>query len=596
MEVGVEALPFGDVRLVVLAIFGQRTRGHLAQGQKLVALRPEGGEQVVESRQLGWTENVNVLHLGRHGVKLGKASGQRIDETTGFGADLVRVIVPQRGLSCPRALLHGLFFGGRLAFPNPVGIRPRPRAGVYPHLGTGPRQTGLECFIVKASDTVWSPKSMANEPELVVRNRRLAEAGDPEAQFNLGNMYRIGYQVAADTATSVYWLTAAARNGHAEAIEMLEDMGIDWRQPAPVLDPQATVSSPDVDPDSLFADPPARDPQAMRQAAEAGDAEAQVALGNAYRFGEGVARDLEEAVRWYRRAADQGAAIGQYALAAMFDLGLGVAEDLDAARDLYARAARQGNSGAQFNLGNMTLAGRGGERDPVEAVAWFEKAAAQGDAAAHFALGALYERGTGLPKDDGQAIRHYRDAAERGDADAQFNLANMVREGRGTTADQFEAAMLYRRAGEQGLAAAQLNYALMLATGQSGHRNDRMAVEWLRRAADQGDPRAQYYLATFHEQGRGVARDPVEAAHWYRRAALAGDARAQYDLAALLATGDSLAQDLIEAFAWFGLAAVATDPEVASAAVEGLKAIGAALGGDDIVEAERRRELYRGGR
>ena len=68
---------------------------------------------------------------------------------------------------------------------------------------------------------------MAKEPELVARNRRLADAGDPVAQFNLGNMYRMGYQVKADHGLAVKWLSLAAGQGNAEALELLRDMGVD---------------------------------------------------------------------------------------------------------------------------------------------------------------------------------------------------------------------------------------------------------------------------------------------------------------------------------------------------------------------------------
>ena len=40
--------------------------------------------------------------------------------------------------------------------------------------------------------------------------------------------------------------------------------------------------------------------------ASGGDAQAQVALADAYYIGEGVERNNREAVKWYRKAADQG--------------------------------------------------------------------------------------------------------------------------------------------------------------------------------------------------------------------------------------------------------------------------------------------------
>ena len=43
-----------------------------------------------------------------------------------------------------------------------------------------------------------------------------------------------------------------------------------------------------------------------RKAAEQGDANAQYNLGVCYEKGEGVKKDLSQAVQWYRKAAEQG--------------------------------------------------------------------------------------------------------------------------------------------------------------------------------------------------------------------------------------------------------------------------------------------------
>ena len=55
--------------------------------------------------------------------------------------------------------------------------------------------------------------------------------------------------------------------------------------------------------------------QRLRQAAAQGDSEAQFNLGRVYDNGEGVAKDLAEAVKWYRLASEQGLAEAQSALA-----------------------------------------------------------------------------------------------------------------------------------------------------------------------------------------------------------------------------------------------------------------------------------------
>lgn len=47
--------------------------------------------------------------------------------------------------------------------------------------------------------------------------QNLAEKGEPEAEFNLGNMYAAGRGVAKDDAAALRWYRAAAEKGDAKA-------------------------------------------------------------------------------------------------------------------------------------------------------------------------------------------------------------------------------------------------------------------------------------------------------------------------------------------------------------------------------------------
>ncbi len=79
-----------------------------------------------------------------------------------------------------------------------------------------------------------------------------------------------------------------------------------------------------------------------REAADQGDAQAQMHLGYLYEQGLGVERDLERALALYRRAAQAGLADAQYQLGLMYELGIGVPADPDEAQAWYLRAVEQG--------------------------------------------------------------------------------------------------------------------------------------------------------------------------------------------------------------------------------------------------------------
>jgi len=65
----------------------------------------------------------------------------------------------------------------------------------------------------------------------------------------------------------------------------------------------------------------------LRAAAERGHARAMANLGGRYATGDGVVRDMYEAVQWYQRAAAAGNARAAYVLAVMFDSGRDVQRD-----------------------------------------------------------------------------------------------------------------------------------------------------------------------------------------------------------------------------------------------------------------------------
>ena len=113
----------------------------------------------------------------------------------------------------------------------------------------------------------------------------------------------------------------------------------------------------------------------IKAKAEQGDANAQFILGNCYEYGEGVAKDEVEAVKWYRKSAEQGDAMAQVSLGFCYDSGTGVAKDEVEAVKWYRLAAEQGDVIAQLSLGICFNFGTGVAKDEVEAYAYYNLAA-----------------------------------------------------------------------------------------------------------------------------------------------------------------------------------------------------------------------------
>jgi hypothetical protein len=128
---------------------------------------------------------------------------------------------------------------------------------------------------------------------------------------------------------------------------------------------------------------------ALKEAAEKGNAAAQYMLGAAYANGQYVKQDYAEAIKWYRESAEQGNADAQESLGLCYELGQGVPQDYANAVKWYRRGAARGNADAQASLGVCYAAGHGIPKDFVEAYKWLNLASAQGNSVAQEGLSAL---------------------------------------------------------------------------------------------------------------------------------------------------------------------------------------------------------------
>ena len=126
---------------------------------------------------------------------------------------------------------------------------------------------------------------------------------------------------------------------------------------------------------SIFAF--ADDINAYKKAAERGDVRAQWNLANCYYLGNGVARNLEQAVYWYQKAAEQNMDMAQNDLGICYYFGYGTSVDYKRAFGWFVKAAESGFAAAQYNLGVCYHNGDGVNQDVMQAIYWYRKAAEQ---------------------------------------------------------------------------------------------------------------------------------------------------------------------------------------------------------------------------
>ena len=132
-------------------------------------------------------------------------------------------------------------------------------------------------------------------------------------------------------------------------------------------------------------------------------------IGRCYETGDGVGKDLAEAVKWYRMAAEEGHGQAAFELSKCYTFGFGVRKNRVTAGKWLRKAAEQGHVTAMFLLGHWLLREEGGGAgyDPREAVKWFRRAAEKGNAEAMCELGECYEDGIGVKKEPDLAYRWF---------------------------------------------------------------------------------------------------------------------------------------------------------------------------------------------
>lgn len=126
--------------------------------------------------------------------------------------------------------------------------------------------------------------------------------------------------------------------------------------------------------------------------AHRGDVAAMRNIGHLYRWGQGVEKDINQAIHWYRLAAEKGFSRAQANLAAIY---------------------LQGDEGTPVNY--------------EEAHKWFAAAAVQNLAVAQYNLGLMYELGLGVEKSEPRALGWYNLAAKAGQPDAIERLSQLVK-------------------------------------------------------------------------------------------------------------------------------------------------------------------------
>lgn len=199
---------------------------------------------------------------------------------------------------------------------------------------------------------------------------RAAGLGSSDAMFNLFRLYTTGKGVKGDETQARKWLEKAAAAGSIDAKKELARVGRgDYGRPGQDLEAAAFAANSKKDYVSSA--------RLYRQAADLGNVDATVALGQHYAQGLGVSKDQKEAARLYRLAAEKGNPAGQAQLGFAYETGEGVPENWEEMRRWCEKSAAQYHQLGLNCVGRLFQFGMAVPMDRARAIAWFEKASDQ---------------------------------------------------------------------------------------------------------------------------------------------------------------------------------------------------------------------------
>jgi TPR repeat protein len=249
----------------------------------------------------------------------------------------------------------------------------------------------------------------------------------------------------------------------------------------------------------------------FRIAAEGGDPTGMANLGLAYVNGDHVPMDMAQAVRWLKPAADKGERSAMAMMAALYEKGEGVAKDPARALELFQAAGEKGSVFAASEAAQILL--RGDSASQAKGLHFARIAAEKNDAKAMGLLGELYRTGIGTPKDLAEAASWSRKSAQAGEPIAMMTMVHIFADSRGSVVTQQEA------------------------------------LQWLEAAAAANQKQALDMLGGLYERGLPpYARDVDKAISYYRRAAALGYVHSKDALSRLgVAAVDTKAPDRLRA-------------------------------------------------
>lgn len=326
----------------------------------------------------------------------------------------------------------------------------------------------------------------------------LADEGEVEYQYLVGYYYTIVDSAATAPRNAVlgaHYLKIAADNGSVKASALYGMCLIEGR---------GCISDFDAAEHYFLI------------AANKDDDAAMEMLGEMYYFEKYGRVNLEKCFKYTMMAAERGNGDAIFNIGCLYMNGEGVTKNLDEAIYWFTKSSGLGNAGAKNNLA-LVMEEKNGKSD--DALFLLRKSADEGDAMAQYNLGISYLSGDGVIKNEEKAFSLFRKSAEQGCAEGQRELGRAYLDGIGTTADSALGLKWLEKAVLQNDSTACVYLASCYFSGNGTDKDDDMGFVYVKKAADMGSALGLYAMGSSYLSGLGVAKSEETGFRYIKQAA-----------------------------------------------------------------------------
>ena len=236
----------------------------------------------------------------------------------------------------------------------------------------------------------------------------------------------------------------------------------------------------------------AQDISSIKKLAEKGDSQAQFELASEYHKNQ----KFKLAFKWLLEASNSGHSKAQLNLSSLYFNGEGIPKDVDEAVKWLTKSGEQGIKQAQVHLNLLYHRGTEVPQNYEKAAYWAEKAAKQGHTESQYILAVYYDAGDGVKQSDDSSTYWFRKAANQGHIQAQTRLGMAYQYGIGINIDEELSKKWYTLAAGNGDSYA--NTLMVIAYEDSFKKNKQKSEFWSRQAALSKDVDAMFMLSKYY--------------------------------------------------------------------------------------------------